>query len=241
MLDKWSFKASLFFFVQCFGCVFVFLKNKIGRLGLGLCETWTTYIWITNLTFSWDLFPCYPLKTVSTKPSPSLNLASEGPCCWLKSNPWLVWDMAGTPQPESILQKHRLAKSERLSGASSILGPWLWGNFHMTILTGHVNPSLARLNNWDYVCPQRLTRCTLGQIKWSSLPAFEYIMWLYYSHMQAPVHQHMLSASVNCFLIPCLCDKRAHHWLCGGLHLLPGFLPGPFSGFRNVHFLERIC
>lgn len=169
-------------------CVFVcFFFNRIGRLGLGLCETWTTYICITNLTFSWDFFPCCPLKTASTKPSPSLNLASEGPRLWLKSNPWLVRDTAGTSQPESILQKHRLAKWKRLSGASSILGPRLWGSFHMTILTGHVNPSLARLNNWDYVCPQGLTRRTLGQIKWSSLPAFEYIMWLYYSHLQAPI------------------------------------------------------
>lgn len=94
----------------------------------------------------------------------------------------------GTSQPETSLQKHRLAKPECLSGAPSICGLQLRGDFRMTDLTGHVDPSPARSNNWDYICPQRLARRSLGQIKWSSLPGFEYIMWLYFSHLESPIH-----------------------------------------------------
>lgn len=128
----------------------------------------------------------------------------------------------------SLLQKHRLAESEHMSEALSNSGPRLWGNFRMTVLTGHVNPSLAHSNNKDYCCLQRLTRRTLCQIKWSSLPGFECIIQLYYSHPRSPIHKRMQSASINCFLIPCLHGGKAHPSLHGGLQLLSGLLPGIF-------------
>ena len=138
----------------------------------------------------------------------------------------------------SLLQKHGLAESEHMSEALSSSGPRLWGSFCMTVLTGHVNPSLAHSNNKDYCCLQRLTRRSLCQIQWPSLPGFECIIQLYYSHPRSPIHKHIPSASINFFLIPCLHGGRAHLSLHGGLQLLLGLLPGTFC-FRNINFPGR--